>query len=907
MAATSRSTARRWLRILVWGAALVALLVASAPLWVPGVIQAQAPAVLRRWAPWAAVRMDVRRVGWRSADIHGLALGPPEQPGLTADLLRLDYRPSDLRHPRLRKVFVSGLTLRLEISPDGLRIPGLYPLPAAPRDPSAAVGGGSLAGLRAAETLGAVEIRNATLELHRPEGLTSLPFTAQLTSTPDGRLRGTAHVALGPAGAHLEVLLAREGTDVFLTLDAQVPELAAWTGLLQAPVHLQGDGHLTARARLDPTGTAVASVEGRLHLARGRIGAGALELHAPSAPGSTDTSLDIHFRSPSTDQWSLEAGPFLLEGPARGVVRRLEARFTAAGGSLATAGNLALDLLPPWNSSPAGSQALRADWQGRLNADRSWDLEVSAAPDQARGQPLRLSWPQGEARAAGMALRGKAAGRGAAGEANLSVHLDGLQGRHGATALETPRVESGLVVRWDGSRTMEGDVTVRVDGAKGRTATATWRAQRLGLEGRFAGPAAAIPSASGDLRFEGLHIEVPAADVTLQDGSLGLPLAWPPPSTAGKRGALQASLRWRRTLTSRLRGSVWQTGGGIDFQGRALAGALPGLQLDAAGSLGAEPSLEAHLEATLRQTSADLAIDLGALRPELEGWRFEGRLAGRGRWTQKGLSGAGQADLEIENGRLNRPGRTPLGVEGLGLTLAFPDLPRLRSAPRQRLAWDRAYAGDLHTTGGQAFFQVEPGPAFFLEDARFQWCEGTVQVAATRIDPAAPSQDITLFGDRLKLVPLLAQFGVARAEGQGSVSGRVPLQISDGQVTFGDGFLYSAPGEGGTIRLEAADFLSAGGLPGHQVDLARHALQDYDYQWAKLNLASEGENLLLKLQLDGKPARSLPFVYDPARGGLVPTEPGHPGSTFQGIRLDVNFRLPLNRLLQYKDILKSLP
>ncbi len=76
--------------------------------------------------------------------------------------------------------------------------------------------------------------------------------------------------------------------------------------------------------------------------------------------------------------------------------------------------------------------------------------------------------------------------------------------------------------------------------------------------------------------------------------------------------------------------------------------------------------------------------------------------------------------------------------------------------------------------------------------------------------------------------------------------------------------------------------------------------------WAKLNITSEGQDLLLRMQLDGKPANPLPFVYNKELGGFIKIKAEGKGSIFQGIRLNVNFRLPLNKMLQYKDLIEMI-
>jgi hypothetical protein len=73
-----------------------------------------------------------------------------------------------------------------------------------------------------------------------------------------------------------------------------------------------------------------------------------------------------------------------------------------------------------------------------------------------------------------------------------------------------------------------------------------------------------------------------------------------------------------------------------------------------------------------------------------------------------------------------------------------------------------------------------------------------------------------------------------------------------------------------------------------------------------LSITSEGEDVLLRMQLKGNPAQELPFTYDIKQGGFTRIEDGGKGSMFEKIHLNVNFRLPLNQMLQYKEIFEMI-
>jgi len=270
--------------------------------------------------------------------------------------------------------------------------------------------------------------------------------------------------------------------------------------------------------------------------------------------------------------------------------------------------------------------------------------------------------------------------------------------------------------------------------------------------------------------------------------------------------------------------------------------------------------------------------------------------------TCRVAGGLSDAALTLEEKRF--------AVEGIDLSIVVPDVFRRQSAPAQQLRFRTMRFGELVVDGGGVDFKIESDGSLFVEKGSFNWCGGKVDTHALRIGPQQDDYHLVLYCDRLALSEILEQFGAAQAEGGGTLNGKLPVRLENGQLRFDDGFLFSTPGEGGTIRLHGTEILTAG-IPADtvqytQLELARSALKDYTYQWVKLRLNTEGETLLMRMQMDGKPAGPLPFLYDPQRGGFVKAGPESQGSVFQGISLDVNFRLPLDRMLAHGETLKRV-
>ena len=306
------------------------------------------------------------------------------------------------------------------------------------------------------------------------------------------------------------------------------------------------------------------------------------------------------------------------------------------------------------------------------------------------------------------------------------------------------------------------------------------------------------------------------------------------------------------------------------------------------------------------------AVNLGKFDPTLNNSYFSGELGLDGSLKHKKGGLQGRMQVRLQNGVFDFPEKK-YTMRGIDLSMLIPALPDLRTAPAQTLHFAEASIGNLVFSNGKLVWQLESMNSVFLEEGLVQWVGGRVFTNAVRFSPDRKELVVPLFCDRLRLTELLHQFGINDAAGEGTVSGRLPLLIGKKTIGFEDGFLYSSPGQGGSVKVSAFDLLAAG-IPKNtpqfaQVDFAAEALKNFQYNWVKLILNTEGEDLIMQMQMDGKPVQSLPFKYDSQTGLLQRIENTGQG-IMQPIRLDVNFRLPVNRFLGYsgkiQDMMKKI-
>lgn len=265
--------------------------------------------------------------------------------------------------------------------------------------------------------------------------------------------------------------------------------------------------------------------------------------------------------------------------------------------------------------------------------------------------------------------------------------------------------------------------------------------------------------------------------------------------------------------------------------------------------------------------------------------------------------------VRISDGNIQVP-EMSFTATGINTTVKFNDFIKLESIPGQILTIDAIELNKTKLKNAKVRFSVEDARSLLIENMRFNWCNGLVSTESIRIPQQNKTYSLTLYCDRLELTQLLKQMGAFHAQGTGTLNGRIPVSYSDGNIFFNNGFLFSTPGSGGKVVVENTDRITAG-VPMDspqfsQLDLAREALKDFNYKWVKLVFNTFEDGLVLNMELDGKPSNILPFEFKKEFGGFVRVDSSSRGSDFEGIKLDVNLKLPFNEVMKFGNQIKSM-
>ena len=904
---------------------LLFCLVIAAYFYLPSFLESRFIPQLASEAGISEFAIKVRSVGFEGADLSDLRLGSQQNPALVVRTVKVDYSLQSLYRKKIDSITLGGIDLHGEITNGQIRLRGIdIEKIAATQRQEKQTAGSAVPPLPV--FIAKLRIRNAQIIVGYKNQFHRIPFEIEVVPQDSDYNNLNVAAIFYPRGEKItaDVQVDRSQSRAAVSIDSTALDLDRFADLAGRTSDLMLSGEMALRGKADVLWEPlrIASLAASLSLQHAKIRVADTLLQNVSDADGKPIPFRIDLASDTGRQWRITVGRLAMAAPLPLNLAGIDGGIKILDtGALESSGNFNAELNL---SGPSGKKRLPVTLQAPLPLQGHF----SAIYHQADEWRCEIANQPSEGSAAG-ALRLKTGPytiTAAPPEFNLSATAasDKIKAAYQLT-VPTVQVDSESESISIPKLLLKG--TAKLENKPRGPAGLTFELRAASTAIKLKDGAVKLPDVviSGKLNRDDVR-QITLGGVLQFSGAGGrfsrlgarfggargkIPFKWPVKGQIAKGSIAVADLRFKGLKLGRLDSQISQTAAGMAFEGRHQSALLPWMKVNFRGEtrILTNAPATASVEFKVLRPAAAPEIDLARFYPAAQGARIKGnfQLDGNLNLNKQGFGGRIRADFNNGSLMLNDQ---KLALEGLRLSISMPELPKMRSAPGQQIHFNKISLGDFVARNGRIDFQIESARSVLIEKMHFLWCGGNVESNSIRLSTAAEVYHLTFYCDRLNLAQVLEQFGAAAAEGRGSVNGRIPLQYANGKIKFDDGFLFSTPGEGGKIYLTGTDILTAGIPPNTpqyvQMELAREALKDYDYSWAKLNITSEGEELLLKMQMDGKPAQNLPFVYKKEIGGFMKVEAGSKGSKFQGIRLDVNFRLPLNKLLQYKDLINMI-
>lgn len=250
-------------------------------------------------------------------------------------------------------------------------------------------------------------------------------------------------------------------------------------------------------------------------------------------------------------------------------------------------------------------------------------------------------------------------------------------------------------------------------------------------------------------------------------------------------------------------------------------------------ALAATDPLQALVKQYVPLPSSELTGDVG------------GSLSVRGR-----LGGAPNMTVQVgvTNGIAKAEGWQVDGVAGSAELFLRQN--QLRTTGEQSLRFGQLQVAGMQFDGGRMRWQLETDQVR-VANAELDWLGGQLRAYALSFDVKRNDTEFVLYVDNVDVGRLLRLVKPLEGSGEGRLFGRMPVKLENGRWKLSTAYLYSMPGQEGSIRLSDTrplmGLLAQAGVSREVRETLAEALRDFRFTTFGLELhppAEDGETLL---------------------------------------------------------------
>ncbi len=877
-------------------------------LFVPGYVETKVIPSIIKDAGLEISYLKVRNIGLSGAEISDIKIGPANDEDLAIDSIRLDYTISGLLARKVERIALSGITVNLEYKNNQISIKGLDGLTASQEPDEKSDSNNSKP-----FTVNKISVTNSVLSLNVDEKNLRVPFDLTTTAFDQFQLPKKFGLEIFPGDNKVKI----EGNivdnkDIKLKLTSHALSLKSFEDLINeiVPLDIKGRADIELSAILSQEPISLTDISASCRLKQTMIAYPGIEVKNSVNLNSSEEPINIQVESKDLKHWEYSVSQTLLDTKPVPV----ELKFS---GTADLSDDIQRGDIKAVTRIMVGSDPPEIKWDitaGReINSD-NYKITINGKQDISgnKANPIKtylddmlftVSSPEVNIQAeynkgtiSGSYLLNAKNIESAYNEMRFSIPMVSIKGDVKQSEDHSEKYVSTFLMTGKDIACKGLDITMNIPDYR--------------IDGAMRYDTEKVISTDALFSFKNGMLSMSGNSLKIKNISADVPLYWPPYESSRKGRLYIDKITYENYLLGPVDINILQKDGNIPFSGTITFPALPDMTINISGNSTIEPMLEqGNIRIDIPSYSPESRIDLGKFLPALKGFYYKGNLKSIADINFSNSDLRSELNFNVDNSTIENS-ENDLSLENVSLNLKLEDLISMKSPFGQKLKIARIAFGDIQAEDFILDFKIDGPSLIFIEKGSFKWCGGHINIQSFRINPEKEEYDLILFCDRLKVSEILAQLGVANASGGGTVNGKLPIKISNNKVSFEDGFLYSTPGGGGKINITETDILTAALDPNSaeyaQMDIAREALKAFEYSWVKMSFETEKDELLLKLQFDGKPENRLPFKYSEGAGKFIRVEDIMQGSDFEGISLDVNFRVPIDRVLNIKDVLDMM-
>lgn len=813
--------------------------------YIPGYVESKILPMLSQKAGINNLKCDVRRIGFTGMDLGGLYIGDSNEPSISVESVRIDYSITKLLRKHIDSIVIAGVEIKCKFSNGKFTIQGLdWETSSAKQTPDKQVSGTAGDNIQFPVSIGSIKIRNAVFVCSYNGQTHRIPF--DLSMAAEGEQSNIFECVLQLYPREQKLILV---SHIFLSEK-------------KALLKFRFDSFNLDRFKDIVSSIPCLIISGNVEVT--------CSFHSPLLAFENSGRFFITIEQSNGNEYC----PLQVIEPVD-TTGEFSAKFTHTG-----EWELKLSNCP----ASKKSDTLMKDYKFRLN---TMDI-ISKFP----------------------VITFSANGNKSKGKIEFTLKLDDFKLVQENTSIKVPLFSLACNSNLDSNFT-EGtaDFELRISNAD-LSSYLLIRLPELLLVGNVNFKKDNPTFMNAIASFENAEVSYPSYDTKVTGIAGKIPIQLPC-GNSGEEGAFFVeAVDWKDLKIGTVTGTISQYESGVSFTGTHTSNLLNGLTLNFKGNTDYFAKQAFKTDLNFNAPRFDANLDLSRFIPGAEGILFSGELSLDGNlFIDAEYNIKCSMNTVIQNSNLTFE-KQGVAVEGINCALSMPDLLSMRSSQNQQFHFKKLSFGSIAFSDGKIGFQVESPENIFVENCEFKWCNGYVYTHSMRIPLYETDYDFTLYCNRLRLSNIFEQFGIARAEGSGAINGRIPVRFTGGKLYIDNGFLYSTPGKEGVIHIAGTEAFGTG-IPQNtpqylQLDFAKEAIKDFNYDWVTLSLNTEKDDLIMQMSLNGKPAAPLPFTYDKKIGAFVRIE----ASSGQGIsypmQLDFNFRFPINKVLYYKQDIDNL-